>query len=218
MKTLALGVVLIIVLGIGGFLYRNVLETTGDGPVACTMEAKVCPDGSGVGREGPSCEFAPCPFPNAEDRDAQIAFVVPEGYFSTGEGIGADEEVRVVLEKPSLSESIPHNIVIRQFPLGENTAEEVLLRETVLQPSDMQVEDIEKFDRVLINGRTFYAIVVERFEAQIQSYYYLPRETDVLRFEVHERDVVDWMEPTLQIEELPEHTALLTLLTSLQSP
>ena len=128
------------------------------------------------------------------------------------------EEVRVVLEKPSLSESIPHNIVIRQFPLGENTAEEVLLRETVLQPSDMQVEDIEKFDRVLINGRTFYAIVVERFEAQIQSYYYLPRETDVLRFEVHERDVVDWMEPTLQIEELPEHTALLTLLTSLQSP
>lgn len=218
MKTLALGVVLIIVLGIGGFLYRNVLETTGDGPVACTMDAKVCPDGSGVGREGPSCEFTPCPFPNAEDRDAQIAFVVPEGYFSTSEGIGADEEVRVVLEKPSLSESVSHTIVIRQFPLEENTAEEVMLRETVLQPSDMQVEDMEKFDRVLINGRTFHSIVVERFEAQVQSYYYLPRETDVLRFEVHERDVVDWMEPGLQIEELPEHKVLLTLLSSLQSP
>ncbi len=29
--------------------------------VACTMDAKVCPDGSAVGREGPNCEFAPCP-------------------------------------------------------------------------------------------------------------------------------------------------------------
>ncbi|MFZ2153544.1 MAG: hypothetical protein WAV41_05865 [Microgenomates group bacterium] len=27
----------------------------------CTMEAKVCPDGSAVGRSGPKCEFAPCP-------------------------------------------------------------------------------------------------------------------------------------------------------------
>ncbi len=27
----------------------------------CTMEAKLCPDGSAVGRTGPNCEFAPCP-------------------------------------------------------------------------------------------------------------------------------------------------------------
>lgn len=27
----------------------------------CTMEAKICPDGSAVGRSGPNCEFAPCP-------------------------------------------------------------------------------------------------------------------------------------------------------------
>lgn len=32
-------------------------------PVACTMEAKICPDGSTVGRQGPSCEFAACPTP-----------------------------------------------------------------------------------------------------------------------------------------------------------
>lgn len=30
-------------------------------PVACTMEALLCPDGSGVGRSGPKCEFAACP-------------------------------------------------------------------------------------------------------------------------------------------------------------
>jgi hypothetical protein len=28
---------------------------------ACTMEAKICPDGSAVGRQGPNCEFADCP-------------------------------------------------------------------------------------------------------------------------------------------------------------
>ena len=29
--------------------------------VACTMDAKICPDGSAVGRTGPNCEFAACP-------------------------------------------------------------------------------------------------------------------------------------------------------------
>jgi len=27
----------------------------------CTMDAKICPDGSSVGRSGPDCEFEPCP-------------------------------------------------------------------------------------------------------------------------------------------------------------
>src|SRR3989344_5475658 len=35
------------------------LQTTS--PVACTMDAKQCPDGSYVGRSGPNCEFAACP-------------------------------------------------------------------------------------------------------------------------------------------------------------
>jgi len=30
-------------------------------PVACSQEAKLCPDGSYVGRQGPKCEFAKCP-------------------------------------------------------------------------------------------------------------------------------------------------------------
>jgi|SRR3989344_8676138 len=33
--------------------------------VACTQEAKLCPDGSAVGRTGPNCEFAKCPTANA---------------------------------------------------------------------------------------------------------------------------------------------------------
>lgn len=30
-------------------------------PVFCTLDAKICPDGTAVGRTGPDCEFAPCP-------------------------------------------------------------------------------------------------------------------------------------------------------------
>jgi OOP family OmpA-OmpF porin len=31
------------------------------GGTGCTKDAKMCPDGSAVGRQGPDCEFAPCP-------------------------------------------------------------------------------------------------------------------------------------------------------------
>lgn len=30
-------------------------------PISCTADAKLCPDGTAVGRIGPKCEFAPCP-------------------------------------------------------------------------------------------------------------------------------------------------------------
>lgn len=33
--------------------------------VACTMDAKLCPDGSYVGRIAPDCEFAACPTSSA---------------------------------------------------------------------------------------------------------------------------------------------------------
>lgn len=33
----------------------------GEEPVACTQDAKLCPDGSYVSRMPPSCDFTPCP-------------------------------------------------------------------------------------------------------------------------------------------------------------
>jgi len=38
----------------------NPVEIKSSKGVLCTMEAKICPDGSTVGRIGPNCEFAPC--------------------------------------------------------------------------------------------------------------------------------------------------------------
>ncbi len=41
-------------------------------PVACTMDAKECPDGSYVERVGPKCEFAMCPTPTTNSTTASI--------------------------------------------------------------------------------------------------------------------------------------------------
>lgn len=40
---------------------RSLVAPPRSGGVACTTEAKICPDGSAVGRSGPNCEFTSCP-------------------------------------------------------------------------------------------------------------------------------------------------------------
>ncbi len=42
-------------------LPNTTIITNDSAPVACTMDAKICPDGSAVGRTAPNCEFAACP-------------------------------------------------------------------------------------------------------------------------------------------------------------
>lgn len=54
----------------------------GDDKMAfCTQEAKLCPDGvSYVGRQGPYCEFAPCPEVKPEEEtysDEKLSFTYP---------------------------------------------------------------------------------------------------------------------------------------------
>lgn len=55
---------IILLAAIGAFFV--IQSNRNSGGVACTMDAKICPDGSAVGRQGPNCEFAPCPVQNEE--------------------------------------------------------------------------------------------------------------------------------------------------------
>lgn len=53
---------------IGGLLYiynpaPTEYKNPEEEPVACTMDARLCPDGSYVGRVPPDCEFESCPIP-----------------------------------------------------------------------------------------------------------------------------------------------------------
>lgn len=59
-------IIILAVAALGGyFVYqRSLTSLTSPTPKACTQEAKLCPDGSSVGRTGPTCEFSPCPTPD----------------------------------------------------------------------------------------------------------------------------------------------------------
>ena len=63
-KVLLIFVVIVFILGGLFYVYNPepVEYSPGGEPesVACTADAKLCPDGSYVGRSGPSCEFV-CP-------------------------------------------------------------------------------------------------------------------------------------------------------------
>lgn len=58
-------IIILVVVALGAYY----MGTQGEGvavspspePVFCTMDAKICPDGSSVGRTGPNCEFTACP-------------------------------------------------------------------------------------------------------------------------------------------------------------
>ncbi|MEI8103335.1 MAG: hypothetical protein WCG84_00305 [Candidatus Moraniibacteriota bacterium] len=73
LATMAVLIVFLLI-GIAFFLGRESVQFNGNsgddtilGPtpllpdqIMCTKEAKLCPDGSYVGRSGPNCEFTPC--------------------------------------------------------------------------------------------------------------------------------------------------------------
>lgn len=63
MRTLIVTIVGLIIVAGGIYIYRTSSGPVKSAPegVVCTMEAKLCPDGSYVGRTGPNCEFAACP-------------------------------------------------------------------------------------------------------------------------------------------------------------
>lgn len=62
------GILILIIVSGGAYLFGKNSSKDEAFPkqVACTQDAKICPDGSGVGRMGPNCEFAPCPTPQSK--------------------------------------------------------------------------------------------------------------------------------------------------------
>ena len=64
MSKSALAVIIAIISAVfmAGFLIINFSDKDyEDDNIYCTQDAKLCPDGSYVGRTGPNCEFALCP-------------------------------------------------------------------------------------------------------------------------------------------------------------
>jgi hypothetical protein len=169
MKQLLIGVFLLLLVGIGAFLYRNakekpVIPAPGQrGQVACTLEAKVCPDGTSIGRTGPRCEFAACSAPNVDDTGLGIAYAVPTGFTANAAAIGSDLTLHAVYDS-SAGTTTPDSLVIRDYliPVGK-TGTDVILANTVHESSGMPAKSMKEFAPIITGGKTYQSITVERF-------------------------------------------------------
>ncbi len=210
MKQLLAGIVLIIVVGFGGFIYRNAIEHPSR-PIACTLDAKVCPDGSSVGRSGPSCSFASCPPPNVSFAEFDIAFAIPEGFLNTAVSEGA-----VLAEYKNISSTTSAIIVVHRYVITASSTARATIQATAIGGASGEPVSDTRYSQTTIGAHRFVTVPIERFEAVVNTAYYLARESDVLRFDAIDHGVINWTDPSLDIESLPAAKALRELLTTLR--
>ncbi len=210
MKGLLAGIVFIILIGVGGLVYRNALEHPSQ-PIACPMDALVCPDGTSVGRTGLSCTFPACPPPNVSLSDVGIAFAVPAGFTEAESPYAASV---AAYEMPA-GDSEPASIVIRRYAIPASSTALATIQQTAIGGASGLPVSATAFTSSVLGTHRFTVVSLERFEGVIDTAYYLARGTDVLRFDAIDRGA-DWTNPGLDVTALPAHAALTRLLTTLQ--
>ena len=214
MKGLGIGIVLIILVGLGGFLYRNALEQPVE-PVACPLDAKLCPDGTSVSRTGTSCTFAACLPPNVSLPDARISFAQPDGYGAvtrSGSAVIAAYEVPSGSSTPSSA-----SVVIRRYAIEASSTALDTIKKTAIGGTSGLPVGATQFSSTVLGSHRFTVVAIDRFEGVVDSAYYLARSADVLRFDAIDRNVMNWTDQNLDVSTLPANRALQKLLATLQS-
>jgi hypothetical protein len=213
MKSLFLGIALIIIVGFGGLVYRNAIEHPYQ-QVACPMDALVCPDGTSVVRTGTSCTFSPCLPPNVVLADINISFALPAGFSESA----SPDPTAVVLYKSSASASSTNDaiIIIRRYPITASSTALATIQQTAISGTSGLPVSATSLTSTALGNHRFTVASIERFEGNIDTAYYLARATDVLRFDAIDMSVANWTDAGLNITTLPAHKALAKLLTTLQ--
>jgi len=210
MKELLLGILLIIIIGIGGLVYRNATEHPNQ-PIACPMDALVCPDGTSVARTGSSCTFPTCPPPNVSLADLHIAFAIPAGFIST-----ETPDAASLAAYEAVTASTSAKIIVRRYELNASSTALAVMQQTALGgPSGLPVS-VTAFSSSVLGTHRFTVVSIDRFEGVIDTAYYLARGEDVLRFDAIDSGVSNWTDSRQDIGALPAHTALVNLLSTLQ--
>ena len=218
MKTLAWGILLLILVGVGGVIYRNAVENSAR-PIACPLDAKICPDGTSVGRTGLSCTFPACPPPNVSLHTAGIAFALPNGFVEAAKPDSvtiANYDLSAASSTDSTSSPQVASIVIRRYSVAASSTPLATIEETAIGAASGAPVSPTSFTSVALGSHRFTAVLIERFEGVVDTAYYLARGADVLRFDAIDRGA-DWTNPNLNISKLPAHAALSKLLATLQS-
>lgn len=212
LKSLLYGIFLILLIGLGGLVYRNAVEHPQE-PIACPLDALVCPDGTAVSRTGTSCTFPACPLPNVVLTDIGVAFAVPDGFSSTTPPDAAS--VAAYLSAAGTSTE-PSEIIIRRFAVPASSTPLSVIQATAIGGTSGVPVPATAFSSSMFGTHRFTRVTIERFEGVVHTAYYLARTTDVLRFDAIDRGVLNWTDPQLDPEKLPAQSALRKLLSTLQ--
>jgi hypothetical protein len=211
MKNLFLGLVIILLVGFGGFFYRNAVEHS-PRPISCPVETFTCPDGTKLSHTGLSCNFPTCPPPNVSIADLGIAFALPANVSSVTPN---DSSIEAAYETPTVSSTEIGSVLVRKYPISaSSTALETIQQSAIGGASGLPISPTS-FTSTELGSHHFTVVAIERFEGVVTTAYYLARNTDVLRFDAIDRGV-DWTNPSLDIASLPAHAALLKMLATLQ--
>ncbi len=213
MKSLFLGLLAIVIIGIGGFVYRNAVEHPTK-PITCPLDALQCPDGTSIARTGPSCVFAECPLPNISLSDIGIAFAIPMDFVVAEL---PDAASIAAYELPTEASSTKRSsIIIRRHEISASSTALMTIQKTAIGGASGQPVGATAYSSTVLGTHRFTVVSIERFEGVIDTAYYLARANDVLRFDALDTEVMNWTNPNLDTSTLRAHSALRKLLTTLQ--
>lgn len=77
---IAIGLLILLGGAVGAYTYKEKVLAPAPEVTVCTQEAKICPDGSAVGRTGPHCEFAECPQTPAPEKESTTVGIGETAY------------------------------------------------------------------------------------------------------------------------------------------
>ena len=215
MKTLLLGVLLIILIGVGGLLYRNAIEHPLQ-PITCPLDAEVCPDGTSVSRTGSSCTFPACPPPNVTLQDIGIAFAIPDGFAAASLPDPSSIAAYEMTATTSTATTSTADIIIRRYSIDASSTALAVIQQTAISIVTNAPAPVTSFSSTVIGMHRFTVVSLGRIGGVVDTAYYLTRGADVLRFDAVDKGVVNWNDPALDSRSLPAHAALLKLLSTLQ--
>lgn len=215
MRNLFWGILLIVLIGIGGLVYRNAAEHPSQ-PIACPLDAEICPDGTSVARTGESCTFPVCPPPNVSLTDAHIMYAVPDGFSAAGL---PDAASIAAYEESATSSVSAASIIIRRYTIDASSTPDDVIHQTALDGASGKPVGVTSFTSSVFGRNRFTVVSIERSEGTVDTAYYpvnLPSGTGVLRFDAMDTGVANWTDPALDVAALPAHAALIKLLSTLQ--
>jgi hypothetical protein len=213
MKTLIAGIILIVLLGLGGFLYRAATENANQ-TIACPVDAKLCPDGTSVSHTGPSCSFPACPAPNISFDSLNLAFALPDGY--TANELPDAAAIAAYGKNINATSTIESDIVIHDYQVTASTTALQVIQNTAVGDASGAPVPVTAYSSQQIGTHRYTIVSLGRFEGVVHTAFYLTRGNDVLRFDAINKNVLNWTDPSLDASALPANVDVKQLLTTLQ--